>query len=298
METVPEDVGLAEAVVRPQPAPPLSETREEARPGKAGSSSLCGWLGRLLLSQRFRFADQAGFAGRIILLTWQGLPGRRALMLRLVLDEIFKLARGTISLALLVGFMLGYLWSFLWYGTLSNIGGLENIASFLVSIHTIQITPIMTTVIAVLRYGAPSTWELAVMKSGRQFETLSSMGIPPEHYLAAPRILGTLAAMPALLAIFSLASFAGAYYLAWNYSGQTLLDFFFAISNQTQARHFVIMGFKSVVISLSVSFFCVYNAFQIQTGGLGRGSVYIRRAMGESFFYAVLISILVSVFYV
>ncbi len=260
-------------------------------------AALCGWAGRLLLSQGRRFVDQSGFAGRVILLTWQGRRGRRGLFLRLVLDEIFKLARGTLSLTLLVGFMLGYLWSLLWYGTLSNIGGLENIAAFLVSIHTIQITPIMTTVIVVLRYGAPSTWELAVMKSGRQFETLASMGIPPEHYLAAPRSIGSFLAMPGLMAIFSLASYTGAYYLAWRLSGQTLLDFVFTISNQTQARHFVIMGFKSVVISLSVSFFCVYNAFQIQVAGITRGTAIIRRAMGEAFFYAILTSVLVSVFY-
>jgi ABC-type transporter Mla maintaining outer membrane lipid asymmetry permease subunit MlaE len=258
---------------------------------------LCGWAGRLLLAQRRRFIDQFGFAGRIMLLAWQGHRGREGLMLSLTLDEVFKIARGCLALVLLVGFMLGHLWAFLWYGALSNIGGLENISIFLVSIHTIQITPIMTTVIIILRYGAPSTLELAVMKSSRQFETLARLGVPPEHYLAAPRIAGTVLATPILLSIFSLASFAGSYYLAWHYSGQTLLDFVLSLSSQTSARHFAAMAFKSGVISLSVSFFCVFNGFQIRVDGLNRGAAILRRAMGESFFYAVISSVLVSVFY-
>ncbi len=264
----------------------------------SGPSAFSGWVGRLVLGQARRYADQAGFAGRVLTLSWEGtLGGRRGLLLRLTLEEMFKIARNTMPLLVLVGFMLGYLWSLLWFGTLSNIGGLENISSFLVNIHTIQITPIMTTVIVILRYGAPTTWELAVMKSGRQFETLTRMGIPPEHYLAAPRLTGTFLAMPALLAIFSLASFLGAYYLAWRYSGQPILDFVFALSNQTHSRHFTTMAFKSLTISLSVSFFCVYNGFVLREGRLSRGTIIIRRAMGESFFYSMLMSVLVSVLY-
>lgn len=265
---------------------------------RLGLEYFIGWLGRLLLVQLRRFSDQVGFGGRIIRLTWQGHLNRRGLLIRLTLEEVYKLVRGTVPLLLLVGFMLGFLWSLLWFGTLSNIGGIENISIFLISIHTIQISPIMVTVIVILRYGAPTTWELAVMKSGRQFETLALMGIPPEHFLAAPRILGAAAAMPALMSLFSLASFAGAYYLAWRLNGQTLLDFVFNLSHHSRGFHFATMGFKSLVISMAISFFCVYNGFKMRVGGLNRGELIIRRAMGEAFFYSILMSILVSVFYV
>jgi ABC-type transporter Mla maintaining outer membrane lipid asymmetry permease subunit MlaE len=103
--------------------------------------------------------------------------------------------------------------------------------------------------------------------------------------------------MPILLAIFSLASFCGAYYLAWRYRNQTILDFAFGLSNQTVSRHFFTMAFKSVAISLSVSFFCVYNGFKIEVDGLNRGASIIGMAMGESFFYSVLTSVLVSILY-
>ncbi|MDR0882442.1 MAG: ABC transporter permease [Candidatus Adiutrix sp.] len=257
-----------------------------------------GCLGRLALTQGRRLADQLGFAGRIFLLLWQGQTRHWHIFWCLTLKEVFKLARRTLALLCLVGFMLGYLWSLLWFDTLSNIGGLENISKFLVSIHTIQIAPIMTTVVVILCYGAPTTWELGVMKSSRQFEALTLMGIPPEHYLAAPRLSGPFLAMPILLTIFSLASFFGAYYLAWRYRNQTIFDFAFSLSNQTVSRHFFTMAFKSVAVSLSVSFFCVYNGFKIEVDGLNRGSATMGLAMGESFFYSVLTSVLVSVLYV
>ncbi len=256
-----------------------------------------GALGRLLLRQLKRFDRQLDFAGRVLLLAWEGRRARALVLTHLTLEEIFKLARSSLTLIILVGFMLGYLWSMLWFGTLSNIGGLENISLFLVSIHTIQIAPIMTTVIVLLRYGAPTTWELAVMKSGGQFQTLARMGIAPEHYLAVPRVLGSLLSVPILQLIFVLASLAGAYYMAWRYANQTLLDFAIRLSDQTEAKHFIIMGCKSVAIALSISFFCVYNGFAAEINSLARGSATIRRAMGEAFFYSILTSVLVSVFY-
>lgn len=256
-----------------------------------------GALGRLTLRQFKRSGRQLDFAGRVLILAWQGRRARALLITHLTLEEIFKLARSSLTLIILVGFMLGYLWSMLWFGTLSNIGGLENISLFLVSIHTIQIAPIMTTVIVLLRYGAPTTWELAVMKSGGQFQTLTRMGIAPEHYLAVPRVLGSLMSVPILQLIFVLASLAGAYYLAWRYANQTLLDFVIRLSDQTEAKHFIIMGFKSVAIALSISFFCVYNGFTAEINSLARGTVTIRRAMGEAFFFSILTSVLVSVFY-
>ncbi len=261
-------------------------------------NAAAGRTGRLFLWQCRRFADQAGFAGRLVTLTWQGRRSRRrTLLCRLVLDEVFKLARDSMLLVLLVGSMLGFLWSFLWFGTLSNIGGVENISSFLINIHTVQIAPIMTTVIAILRYGGPTTWELAVMKSGRQFETLVRQGIPPEHYLAAPRIIAAFLAMPVLLAAFTLASFVGASYFSWRLGGQPAMEFVLSLGSQTGGHHFLIMALKSVVIALSVSFFCVYNGFSIEVGSLDQGRAVMRRAMGESFFYGIFLSVLVSVVY-
>ncbi len=259
--------------------------------------ALLGRSGRLLFRALARLADQAGFLGRVLIMARTGRADRRGLLVRLVLAEVFRLIHASALLIVPVGFMLGFLWSFLWFGTLSNIGGVESISTFLVSIHAIQIAPIMTTVIVIIRYGAPVTWELAVMKSGRQFETLRQMGAPPEHYLAAPRLLGAFLAMPVLLALFLFASFAGSYYMAWRQNGQALLEFVLSLSQQTRAGHFAVMAFKSVAISLSVSFFCVYNGFAIESGAIHQGAGLVRRAMGEAFFSSVLSSVLVSIFY-
>jgi phospholipid/cholesterol/gamma-HCH transport system permease protein len=260
-------------------------------------SNFTGRLGRLILGLAARFGDQAGFGGRVLALARLGLARHPRLLLRLTLHEVFKIAYGALLLVVLVGFMLGWLWSRLWYGALANIGGLENMAVFLVDIHTVQIAPIMTAVIVVLRYSAPTTWELAILKPGHQLAAMHQMGLPPEPYLAVPRILGALMAVPALLAVFSLASFVGAYLPAWRISGQQAAEFLFSLSGQTSGGHFVVMAFKSAAIALSVSFFCVYNGFKIRNDGLELGPAAIRRAMGESFFYSVLSWVLLSVLY-
>lgn len=256
-----------------------------------------GLCGRFLFYRFSRLADQAGFAGRIFFAAWDSRKTSGGHLFRLILEEVYKLITGSLALILLVGAMLGFLWSFLWFGALSNIGGVESIGIFLLNIHAIQIAPIMTTVIVIMRYGAPITWELAIMKSGGHFESLEKQGLSPELNLAAPRIIGALLAVPILLTVFTAASFAGAYYVAWKEEGQAVLEFVLTLSQQTKGAHFAIMAFKSLVIALTVSFFCVYNAVSIEPGDLNRGTQVMRQAMGEAFFFSVFGSVLVSVFY-
>jgi ABC-type transporter Mla maintaining outer membrane lipid asymmetry permease subunit MlaE len=219
-------------------------------------------------------------------------------MLRLALEEVFKLVRGALPLTLLVGFIMGGAGAFIWLGPLAYLGAnLDNITSALIAVNSLFLAPILVAVIVIFGYGASTVWELAVMKATRQFETLARLGVPPEHFLAWPRLGATVIALPPLLAVFTLVSFIGAYLMVWQYTGHPVMAFIISLRDNARAVYFIVILLKSLGLSLSLSFFTIYGGFEAETDGLGRGSDILSQALAEAFFFSILASILVSAFF-
>ena len=257
-----------------------------------------GSCGRFAQKRLARMHDQVAFLGRLLLLGFTGSPGRFRLMARLTLEEVYKLAFASLLLVFLIAFLTGFLWSKVWFEKLSNLGGVETMATLLLTIQTLEISPILTSVVVLLCYGAPMTWEVAQMKSEGQFNALAFQGIPPEHFLGAPRMLASVLSFPALIAVFNLSSLLGAYIGGVRYTGNPMWELVYAVSSNSDMEHFIKMVFKCFFVSLTVPFFCFYNACQMPENGLHSHSSKIMRAsLGEALFFAVLPSVLITVLY-
>jgi ABC-type transporter Mla maintaining outer membrane lipid asymmetry permease subunit MlaE len=256
------------------------------------AEEITGAVGRWALAHLRRRVEQAGFAGRLLSLSRRPFQG---LLLRLALEEVFKLVRGALPLTLVVGFIMGGAWAFIWLRPLAYLGGsLDLVTSFLITVNSLLLAPILVSVIVLFSYGASTIWELAVMKANGQFETFTSPGVAPEYFLALPRIGATLIALPPLLAVFTLVSFVGAYLMVWQYTGHSVLDFIISLSDNSRAIHFISISLKSIALSLSLSFFTVYGGFEVEAESLGHGADIISQALAEAFIYSILISLLVS----
>ena len=267
------------------------------RPGPASfaAGDTAGAVGRWAMAHLRRLTEQAGFAGRLLSL---GCRPIRGLRFRLVLEEVFKLVRVSLPLILLAGFIMGGAWAFIWLGPLSYLGGsLDNITSALITVNSLLLAPLLVSVIVIFGYGASTIWELAVMKATGQFETLTRLGVPPEHFLALPRIWATIIALPPLLAVFTLVSFVGAYLMIWQYTSHSVPAFIISLNDNARALHFVAILIKGFGLSLSLSFFTIYGGFEMETGGLGHGSDTLSQALAEAFVFSTLTNLLVSAFF-
>jgi phospholipid/cholesterol/gamma-HCH transport system permease protein len=256
--------------------------------------------GRLTLYWLNRRLSQAAFAGRLFIL---GLSvtgnhlSRRRLLRKLTLLQGFLIIRSTFLLLAFFGLMMGILWSTIWFGILSNIGGASTLISLLVTIHAQEIAPILTTMVYTLCYGGPMTLQVTLMKTSGQFLTLQLLGIPPEHILAWPRIIGTTLTFPLLLLIFIFFSLVGVYMGISQAINMSLFDFLSDLTLSVKVFKIFKLAIKCLLISLSLSFFCLYNAWQISDDHPGRAPWITRRAMAESFFFSTLAGVLVTVLY-
>lgn len=280
-----------------------SDSRPEAGLASLGSGggSMIGVFGRAALRFRARRLDQTAFLGRLFLAGLWGLGGdqaRRRLMRCLILAQVWEIISSCCLLLVIFGLMMGVLWTVIWFGVLANIGGAEALASLLITVHLLEICPILTTLAVTIAYGGPMTLELCLSRSAGDFETLLSMGIPPEHVQAWPRLLALMLAFPGLMIIMNLATWAGAYWGIVRAIDLPLAEFASSLLLSVDGFKLLMLGVKSFLISVSLGFYQIYNAWLLdEEGDFHEAPPLVRRAMCEAFVYGTLAGVLVTVLY-
>jgi phospholipid/cholesterol/gamma-HCH transport system permease protein len=259
-----------------------------------------GAPGRLLVGIAGRLINQVGFLGRLMRtlpLSFNSHLNRHALMWALSKKELFRAFWGTFLLMAGTGLLMGYFWSLIWFKLLSNLGGSLALINLLVSIQIQVISPFFLALIVIVAYMGPMTMELSLLKSSKQFETLFLMGVPPAHALAWPRIVGPLISFPLNLFFFNLATALGAYLGAWWYASHPLVDFYLSLYQELKSVNVILLLFQSFLLPLVMSFFSLFNAWESEEGDFTKASNIVRRAMIESFFFATLTGVCVTVVY-
>jgi ABC-type transporter Mla maintaining outer membrane lipid asymmetry permease subunit MlaE len=261
---------------------------------------LFGPAGRLLIRWWLRRGDQLAFWGRLYIVALRGLGGgavQRRIIRKLTLLQTLEIFRRTFLPLALFGFMMGVLWTILWFGVLANAPGSSMLASLLITVHLQEVTPILTTMCLIMAYCGPTIADLAVKKSSGEFDTLILMGIAPEHVLAWPRMLALNLTYPCLMLVMNLTSVAGAYWGIARAIDLPAVEFAADLYLAIDPYNMLMLCVKFLVISASIGFCCLYSSFQAPLGGYSACPYLIRRGMLEAFFYSTILEVMVTVLY-
>ncbi|MDR1166160.1 MAG: ABC transporter permease [Deltaproteobacteria bacterium] len=253
-----------------------------------------------MLKSLSRRLDQAAWIGRFFILgslSLRGPASRRALVWSRILEEIARVLRVSASLIFILGFLSGFLWSLIWFRALANIGGTSSLSGFLIEIQLQVLSPFLAAMVIVVTYMGPMTMDLCLRKWNKEFETLSLMAIPPLHLLAWPRLLGPLIAFPLALFILNFFTFLGNYAGAWFFVGLRFQDFYHDLEEGIKVFNLLRLLLQSALMALSMSFFALCAAWDMEEEDLFSIPRVTRRAMMEAFFFASLTGLLVTVFY-
>jgi phospholipid/cholesterol/gamma-HCH transport system permease protein len=219
-------------------------------------------------------------------------------MRSLALDQVWVLFSSSCWLLAIFGFMMGVLWTIIWFGVLANIGGAETLASLLVKVHFLEISPILTTLAVTIAYGGPMTLELCQLRGAGDFDVLISMGMPPEHVLAWPRLLALILSFPGLMLIMSLSTTLGAYWGIVRAIDLPLAEFVSDLYLSMDGVKILMLLAKTLLISVALGFFQIFNAWLMpEDGDYAKGPALVRRGMCEAFVAGALASVLVTVLY-
>jgi len=131
-------------------------------------------------------------------------PGRLRLRDTMLCFE--RAGMDALPITLLIGFLMGLILAFLTASTLRQYGVEVYVADMIAIGLFRELGALITAIILAGRTGSAFAAELGTMKVNEEIDALTTFGLPPVTFLALPRVLSAMLALP-FLSIFSV--FAG-----------------------------------------------------------------------------------------
>ncbi len=193
---------------------------------------------------------------------------------KLLFDQIYFMGNKSVFIIFLTSSFTGAVFAFQIYLGFKAI----NADSFIGPIVTIalakELAPVLSGLVVAGRCGAAMAAQIGSMKVTEQIDALEVMGINGYQYLAVPRILGAMIAMPLLSGIFLLIGYSGSWLI-----GVKLIQIDETLYTQ-KISDFMNLGMvaegliKATVFGYLIGIIGTYHGFAVEGGaeGVGKGT--------------------------
>ena len=213
----------------------------------------------------------------------------------LLLKQIYNAGARSLII-MLSGLFVGMVLGLQGYDLLRRFGSEEalGIAAALGLLR--ELAPVITALLFAGRAGTALTSEIGLMRATDQLTAMEIMAVDPLRYVAAPRFLGGVIAMPLLTAIFSVIGLYGAQLVGVQLMGVDRGTFW----SQTQGAvdlHDVSEGLvKSLVFGIACSLIAVHEGYHAEPTAEGVGLATTRTVVASSVLTLLLDYVLTAAF--
>ncbi|HVH83932.1 MAG TPA: lipid asymmetry maintenance ABC transporter permease subunit MlaE [Steroidobacteraceae bacterium] len=215
---------------------------------------------------------------------------------RLLVMQIYNAGARSLIIIMLSGLFVGMVLGLQGYDLLRRFGSEEalGIAAALGLLR--ELAPVITALLFAGRAGTALASEIGLMRATDQLTAMEIMAVDPLRYVAAPRFLGGVIAMPLLTAIFSVIGLYGAQLVGVQLMGVDGGVFW----SQTQGSvglHDVNEGLmKSVVFGIACSLIAVHGGYHAEPTAEGVGLATTRTVVASSVIILLLDYVLTAAF--
>jgi len=145
-----------------------------------------------------------------------------------------------------------------------------------------ELAPVITALLFAGRAGTALTSEIGLMRATDQLTAMEIMAVDPLRYVAAPRFLGGVIAMPLLVAIFSVIGLFGAQLIGVQLMGVDK-GVFWSQTQSSVGLHDISEGLvKSLVFGIACSLIAVYEGYNATPTAAGVGLATTRTVVASS----------------
>jgi phospholipid/cholesterol/gamma-HCH transport system permease protein len=201
------------------------------------------------------------------------VPGGR-LRASMVIQQVWLTGVTALPIAGLIAFMIGVILALQSSYQLERLGAERYVASLVAVAITRELGPVLTAIVVAGRSGSAIAAEISSMKIQEELDALQVMGFNVMSYLAAPRLIAMLIALPLLTAMCDFLGILGG--LACSV---TALDLPASVYIETarealQMTDFVTGLVKSAVFGVTIAAVGIWCGFNVQGGpeGVGRAT--------------------------
>lgn len=201
---------------------------------------------------------------------------------RLIVHQIYNSGARSLIIIMLSGLSVGMVLALQGVNLLQRFGSEEVLGTAAALGLLRELGPVVTALLFAGRAGTALTSEIGLMRATDQLTAMEVMAVNPLRYVAAPRFLGGVIAMPLLAGIFSLIGLFGAQLVGVGMRGVDKGSFWSQMQDSVDLRD-VGEGFtKSLVFGVLCSLIAVHEGYNSEPTAEGVSLATTRTVVASS----------------
>ena len=202
---------------------------------------------------------------------------------RLIVNQIFNAGARSLIIIMLSGLFVGMVLGLQGFQLLQRFGSEDFLGSAAaLGLLWKEFGPVVTALLFAGRAGTSLTSEIGLMRATDQLTAMEIMAVNPMRYVAAPRFLGGVIAMPLLAAIFGVVGLFGAQLIGVQLMGVDAGVFWSQTQSSVGLRDVTEGVVKSVVFGIACSLIAVYEGYNAEPTAAGVGLATTRTVVASS----------------
>jgi phospholipid/cholesterol/gamma-HCH transport system permease protein len=215
---------------------------------------------------------------------------------RLLVYQIYNAGARSLIIIMLSGLFVGMVLGLQGYDLLQRFGSVEALGSAAALGLLKELAPVITALLFAGRAGTALTSEIGLMRATDQLTAMEIMAVDPLRYVAAPRFLGGVIAMPLLAAIFSIVGLYGAQLIGVQLMGVDQGVFWSQMQGSVELRNVTEGVVKSLVFGTACSLIAVHEGYNAAPTAEGVALATTRTVVASSVITLLLDYVLTAAF--
>ena len=215
---------------------------------------------------------------------------------RLIVFQVYNTGARSLIIVMLSGFFVGGVLALQGVTLLQRFGSEEVLGSVAALGLLKELGPVVTALLFAGRAGTSLTSEIGLMRATDQLTAMEVMAVNPLRYIAAPRFLGGVIAMPLLVAIFNLVGLFGAQLVGVGQMGVDKGAFWSQMQSSVDFDSVWEGVTKSLVFGVTCSLIAVHEGYTAEPTAAGVGLATTRTVVASSVLTLLLDYILTATF--
>jgi phospholipid/cholesterol/gamma-HCH transport system permease protein len=201
---------------------------------------------------------------------------------RLVVYQIYNAGARSLIIIMLSGLFVGMVLGLQGFELLQRFGSEEALGTAAALGLLKELGPVVTALLFAGRAGTALTSEIGLMRATDQLTAMEIMAVNPLRYVAAPRFLGGVIAMPLLAGIFSVIGLYGAQLIGVVLMGVDRGVFWSQMQGSVGLRDVMEGLVKSLVFGVACSLIAVDEGYHAEPTAAGVGLATTRTVVASS----------------
>jgi len=201
---------------------------------------------------------------------------------RLIVHQIYNAGARSLIIIMLSGLFVGMVLGLQGFNLLQRFGSEEALGTAAALGLLKELGPVITSLLFAGRAGTALTSEIGLMRATDQLTAMEIMAVDPLRYVAAPRFLGGVIAMPLLAAIFSLIGLYGAQLVGVQFMGVDKGAFWSQMQGSIGMRDLTEGIVKSFTFGVTCSLVAVHEGYNAEPTAAGVGLATTRTVVASS----------------